>query len=260
MKNRNREFFKDNGYFVSKKIFEKSEIEEAVKEGKKILNNFKKRKKEIEGNWPGNWGNEEDKNKSLLSCHNLQQHSSVFSKMIFNEKFLKIARSLIGENIRLHHTKYHIKPQSSGARLPLHQDYHYFPFKNNSMVAALIHLNDTSVENGCVCVMPKSNLKGPLEHIHDKSFYLDPSKYKIEDCVPIEAEAGSVLFVNYLTIHGSYENKSENDRPIFLVQMHEATDVRLKEIHISPDNGLLLTGAGLAPGMEPFVDLSKTYS
>ena len=89
MKNRNREFFKDNGYFVSKKIFEKSEIEEAVKEGKKILNNFKKRKKEIEGNWPGNWKNEEDKNKSLLSCHNLQQHSSVFSKMIFNEKFLK---------------------------------------------------------------------------------------------------------------------------------------------------------------------------
>ena len=78
MKNRNREFFKDNGYFVSKKIFEKSEIEEAVKEGKKILNNFKKRKKEIEGNWPGNWKDEEDKNKSLLMPQSSAALISVF--------------------------------------------------------------------------------------------------------------------------------------------------------------------------------------
>ena len=51
-------------------------------------------------------------------------------------------------DIVLHHTKAHLKPSGEGAPFPMHQDYHYFPYKNHSMVAVFIHLDETSPENG----------------------------------------------------------------------------------------------------------------
>ena len=48
----------------------------------------------------------------------------------------------------------------------MHQDYHYFPYVNDSMVAIFIHLDDTNVENGGLAVFPGSHKNGPLE---DKS-------------------------------------------------------------------------------------------
>lgn len=45
----------------------------------------------------------------------------------------------------------------------LSKDYQYFPYKNDSLVAVFIHLDDTNVENGGLAVYPGSHLLGPLE-------------------------------------------------------------------------------------------------
>lgn len=34
------------------------------------------------------------------------------------------------------------------------QDYHYFPYKNDSMVAVFIHLDDTDSDNGGLAIYP----------------------------------------------------------------------------------------------------------
>ena len=67
------------------------------------------------------------------------------------------------ENIVLHHTKAHLKPPEQGAPFPMHQDYHYFPYKDHSMVAIFIHLDDTSPENGGLAIFPGSHKQGPLQ-------------------------------------------------------------------------------------------------
>lgn len=45
----------------------------------------------------------------------------------------------------------------------LQKDYQYFPYKNDSLIAVFIHLDDTNVENGGLAVYPGSHLLGPLE-------------------------------------------------------------------------------------------------
>ena len=67
------------------------------------------------------------------------------------------------EDILLHHTKAHLKPPGTGAPFPMHQDYGYFPFKNDSMVAAFVHLDDSDPNNGGLAVYPGSHKHGPLE-------------------------------------------------------------------------------------------------
>ena len=55
------------------------------------------------------------------------------------------------------------------------QDYHYFPFKHDSMVAVFINLDDSDPENGGLAVFPGSHKLGPLENKSDTPthFYVD---------------------------------------------------------------------------------------
>ena len=45
----------------------------------------------------------------------------------------------------------------------MHQDYHYFPYEKNSMIAIFVHLDDSDVENGGLAVFPGSHKMGPLK-------------------------------------------------------------------------------------------------
>ena len=65
--------------------------------------------------------------------------------------------------------KFNLKPSEEGAPFPMHQDYHYFPYKNHSMLAIFIHLDDTTPENGGLAVFPGSHKLGPLKDVSDVS-------------------------------------------------------------------------------------------
>ncbi len=86
-----------------------------------------------------------------------------------NEKLLDACEDIMDTpNIILHHTKAHLKPPEHGAPYPMHQDYHYCPYKYHSMIAVFIHMDDTNVENGGLAVYPGSHKEGPLA---DKCMY-----------------------------------------------------------------------------------------
>ena len=166
--------------------------------------------------------------------------------MMVNPKLAGIVADLIGPNVQLHHTKLHVKPPEKGSPFPMHQDYHYFPYKNDSMIAAVIYLEDATVESGCLCVMPGVHKQGPLPHEPD-GLYLSPQKYPIENATPCEGRAGDVLLFSYLTPHGSYLNRTDHPRRIVLFQFCSATDQRLKDVHISPGAGLMVHGINPTP-------------
>ncbi len=86
---------------------------------------------------------------------------------MLNDNLLDACEDVMAtSNIILHHTKAHLKPPEKGAPFPMHQDYHYFPYRDHSMVAVFIHMDDTNAENGGLAVFPASHKNGPLE---DKS-------------------------------------------------------------------------------------------
>ena len=83
---------------------------------------------------------------------------------MLNERLLDAIEDIMESgNIVLHHTKAHLKPPEQGAPFPMHQDYHYFPYKDQSMLSIFIHLDDTSPENGGLAIFPGSHKNGPLQ-------------------------------------------------------------------------------------------------
>ena len=245
------QFYKDNGYLLAEGVFTPEEIEECVRETDAMFDRVQQSGRRLEGTWRGKWQEtqipkEELGKTSMLGIHNMQYHSAVFTRMLVNPKLAQIVADLIGPNVQLHHTKLHVKPPEKGSPFPMHQDYHYFPYENDSMIAAVIYLEDATVESGCLCVMPGVHKQGVLPHEPD-GLYLSPQKYPIEDATPCEGSAGDVLLFSYLTPHGSYLNRSDHPRRIVLFQYCSATDQRLKDLHISPGHGLMVHGINPTP-------------
>lgn len=66
--------------------------------------------------------------------------------------------------------------------------------------------------------------------------------YPIEDALALPARAGDVVFFNYLLIHGSGPNLSDEARTTLLVQMRDPEDKPLIDRHQSRGQGMMLAG------------------
>lgn len=99
-----------------------------------------------------------------------------------------------------------------------HQDERFIPTRDRSLVGAWIALEDATVENGCVLVLPRSHRNGYLwptrAHMHPEEF--DPSDeaygFDEHDEVATEVRAGSVLFFNGYLLHRSMRNRGTTAR------------------------------------------------
>ncbi len=88
---------------------------------------------------------------------------------------------------------------------------------------AMIYLTDTSVENGCLRVIPRSHrldhLLHHLETAHTEGMqgYKDPSNAAYADHpdqVAVPVKAGDVLIGDARLIHGAFANMTDEERPL----------------------------------------------
>jgi hypothetical protein len=90
-------------------------------------------------------------------------------------------------------------------------------------VDALIHVDDATLENGCLRFLPGSHRGGHLDHVVKMedgtpcSPHLPTDKYRLVDTVPCPAEAGDVVAFSIYTIHGSEINKTDRWRRLVRV-------------------------------------------
>jgi len=244
------EFFRDNGYVLARGVLAPDEVATLQRETDALFERANVAGRKVESTWRGQWREAAGVGGATAtaaatrvdSIHNLQNHSAAFTRLLVDPRLVERAAELIGPNVQLHHTKLHNKPPAVGSPFPMHQDYPYFPHEGDSMIAAVLHLDDASVENGCLCVVPRSHKLGPIEHCHDGSFYLPLEDWPLERAVPVEASAGDVLFFGYCMVHGSYVNRSARSRRILLIQMRSPTDRPLNDAHRSPGQGTMLLG------------------
>ncbi|XP_069676048.1 phytanoyl-CoA dioxygenase, peroxisomal-like [Periplaneta americana] len=245
------QFYKDNGFIKLENIFTEEEFKEISDEYDDLF--ARKKSIGLNATWKGKEMKDaaNDEEVEVLSIHNLQFHSAVFTRLITNKKLLDALEDIMDTpNILLHHTKAHLKPPSKGSPFLVHQDYHYFPYKKDSMIAAFVNLDDSSPENGGLAIYPGSHKLGPLEDFGEPKsgqpyHYVDPEKYPLSGATPIHAKKGDVIVFSYLLLHGSYLNKSDRVRRMFLIQLMNAEDDPLQEVHKSPGQGMVLRGRNL---------------
>ncbi len=227
-------FYRAQGYLLVQGVLPAHEVDELRTEAEAIFTRAQRLQRNIEGRWPGSWQQEVAPTQTvagttLNSVHNVQEHSARFTRLLVDDRFTGVLTALIGPNVQLHHTKMHRKPPETGAPFPLHQDYSYFPHRDHTMLAAVLHLDRATGANGCLRVVPGSHRQGPIPHRHEGAHFLPPSEYPIDRAVPCEADPGDLLVFSYLTIHGSGVNRSQQPRCLVRIQVRDPTDKPLAQ-------------------------------
>lgn len=160
--------------------------------------------------------------KKMTTLRDPQLHSALFTRYLSDPRLVGRMAQLVGPNVQLHHSKLNVKTRDDRAVFPLHQDYPYFPHAQHSVCTVLVHLSDTSSDRGCFRALP--GVQAPLPHVADDGHILDPRKYPLESAVELPAAAGDVVFMNYLTPHGSNLNLSDQPRILWIIQVRAAED------------------------------------
>ncbi len=146
-------------------------------------------------------------------------------KLVDDPRLWQPAAALVGaERLALFTDKLNFK-RPGGAEFPWHQDSPYFAFECphvDRLVSLQVYLDDATVENGCLWMIPGSHTHGRLPCFEDQGtlgrLYTDVERaLPGAQLVPIEAPAGTVIFFNGDVVHGSRRNLTASDRRAFVL-------------------------------------------
>ncbi|MBI4553635.1 MAG: phytanoyl-CoA dioxygenase family protein [Candidatus Latescibacteria bacterium] len=138
-------------------------------------------------------------------------------RFLRSDRVLDIVADLLGPDLAFYHCKLLMKSAEDGTITPWHQDYGYWhrTYNEPKYLNCMVYLDDSTVENGCMQVVPGSHKLGLLTHEERRQAfgrflpgYFQPR----EDAVPLEVKAGTALFFGPLIIHGSDANRSPHHR------------------------------------------------
>jgi len=149
----------------------------------------------------------------------IKQHE-VYRRALQHPRVLEIVSQLIGPAITSNGNKLNLKLANVGSPVEWHQDWAFYPHTNDDLLAVGIAMDDSTLENGCLMVIPGSHL-GPLRDHHQNGVFIgavtDPD-FRSDDAVPITLKAGGISIHHTRLLHGSSPNRSSNIRRLLLFQ------------------------------------------
>ncbi|MBB5837699.1 phytanoyl-CoA dioxygenase family protein [Kribbella italica] len=129
-----------------------------------------------------------------------------------------MARSLGASSLGPFVAKLNFKRAGVGSEFAWHQDFPYWYGCAGSsayeIATAIVMLDDNTVANGAMTLVPGSHLGGPARRDprDPTGLYVDPAAVDESAAVTIEAPAGSVLMFPGLMVHRSAPNRTATDR------------------------------------------------
>jgi ectoine hydroxylase-related dioxygenase (phytanoyl-CoA dioxygenase family) len=146
--------------------------------------------------------------------------SAAHREVMANSAMVDMVADLIGPDVRLHHTKVNTKLPGAATEVQWHQDFPFTPHSNADLMTALLMVDEVTVENGPLEVVPGSH-NGPIHSLwHDGIFtgsICPDSVAAMRDAaVSCTGPAGSVCLMHTRLAHASAPNRSDRSRTLFI--------------------------------------------
>ena len=146
---------------------------------------------------------------------------------------------LLGPDLVVWATNLWLK-NSGGVEIPWHQDINFWPLEPPVNTSAWIAIDDVTVENACVKIIPGSH-RASLPHTKAEpgmafGEMADPSSYDVSAAVKMELRPGEFFLFSERLLHGSSKNNSNKRRLGISVR------VTLPMVHVFQDTSPLHPG------------------
>lgn len=213
-----------DGFLVINDLFDAGEVTRYLSELHRLLNDKTLRHRAEAIKEPNS-----DEVRSLFSVH---EFSALLAHVVNDPRVVDVAKQILGSKVYVHQSRANIKPGFTGEAFYWHSDFETWHVEDGmpSMraLSCSILLTDNDATNGPLMLVPGSQRyfvpclgETPDEH-HKQSLknqqFGVPSHEHITELVDrlglraIEAKAGSVIFFDCNTLHGSANNISPGAR------------------------------------------------
>jgi phytanoyl-CoA hydroxylase len=217
------EIYREKGFVRIPGVFGPEELQLMRAELDELLQNWAT----TSSGWTGPWRQvymspDVEARAQLTVLHDLHFYSTAWCRAVTGPRIAEAMSDLLGPNVELHHTTLHLKPPETGMPFPMHQDSPFYRHEGPAYVDAIVHLDDTSDENGCLRFVAGSHKHGHLRHItevdgQEVAPHLPTDAWPLEDTEPVPAQAGDVVAFSIYTVHGSKINRTDRWRRLVRV-------------------------------------------
>lgn len=212
------QFYREQGYLSVESVLSPTEVEEL----RKVTDEFVEKSRGVTSN---------DNVFDLEPSHTsetprlrrlkdpIKQHEA-YRRALQHPKVLAIVSQLIGPAITSNGNKLNLKLANVGSPVEWHQDWAFYPHTNDDLLAVGIAMEDSTLENGCLMVIPGSH-RGPLLDHHQEGVFIGAvtnPNFSSDAAVPITVLAGGISIHHTRLLHGSSPNHSANTRRLLLFQ------------------------------------------
>ena len=142
-----------------------------------------------------------------------------FLDLARDPEIVEIVSSVLGDDIILWGCHVFCKPAGEGYETPWHQDGHYWPIRPLANCTVWVALEESSVRNGCLRVIPGSHIGQQLhEHLHEDrtdltlTQRLAAGSFDEGRAVDVELQPGQMSLHDVYMVHGAKENRSTQRR------------------------------------------------
>ena len=154
-----------------------------------------------------------------LRCAHLMHEA--FDAVVRNKHLLDIVEDLIGPNIRLILCQGLYKPPHTGDAIKWHQDNQYFQVnKPDCVVSCWLTLDDATVDNGCMWVIPGAHTKLLTHEPISTGFHIPDIDES--NTLPLEIKRGHCMLHHGLMPHRTLANKTSSHRRALAIHYMDA--------------------------------------
>ncbi len=205
------EFFGEQGFLVVENALTADEVDELRVDAVAICRGDRGRY----GGWVGPHEGQSDEQvmRQYLCIHFPHKCSDVMRRYLAHRAMVDVLSKVIGPNVKCMQSMLFIKAAGKPGQA-WHQDEDYIPTRDRSLAGGWIALDDATVDNGCLWVIPGSHKPGilwPQREHDDRRFDCAAESYQFpytdDDAVPVEVPAGAIVFFNGYLLHRSLPNK-----------------------------------------------------
>ena len=155
--------------------------------------------------------------RTVLCIHQVHFISPIMLDFVKHPGMAEVLKRIIGPDVKCMQSMLFVKPPGFQGQA-WHQDEIYIPTRDRSLCGGWIAIDDATVENGCLWVLPGSHRKGYLypQRTHGENDEFDSAEvsHGFDDSaeIPVEVTAGSVVFFNGYLLHRSKKNRGTGFR------------------------------------------------
>ncbi|WP_419420538.1 phytanoyl-CoA dioxygenase family protein [Legionella sp. D16C41] len=249
------EFFDDNGYLVINNFFSKATCEKLIERIYWLLDNQQheipltifstKTNEHAQTDYflnsgdkihfffePDSFNNEGHLKKPIEKSlnkigHALHDLDPIFQEYSYDLRLKSMCHQLGLQKPSLLQSMYIFKQPNIGAEVDLHQDSTYLHAENSEILGFWFALEDATIENGCLQVIP-SPTSTPLSKKmirKGNDIYFENYHRLIwqeKSCIPLEVEQGSIILLHGRLPHKSNANHSERSRHAYTLHAIDA--------------------------------------